>query len=168
MDNSKKPTFEIKNLSTINNDPFSVNLKDINLQIKKGEIMGIAGVAGNGQNELMDILTNESDENFQGEIIFKDINISKLSTYERRKLSISFVTEQRLGHSAVPEMTLEENVLLSLNFKNEFTKNNLISQLFLIAGIRKFDLFKKIFFVFFFSQLKNFLSFIIECFKISA
>ena len=125
--NSKKPTFEIKNLSTINNDPFSVNLKDINLQIKKGEIMGIAGVAGNGQNELMDILTNESDENFQGEIIFKDINISKLSTYERRKLSISFVTEQRLGHSAVPEMTLEENVLLSLNFKSEFTKNNLIN-----------------------------------------
>ena len=125
--NSKKPIFEIKNLSTINNDPFSVNLKDINLQIKKGEIMGIAGVAGNGQNELMDILTNESDENFQGEIIFKDINISKLSTYERRKLSISFVTEQRLGHSAVPEMTLEENVLLSLNFKIEFTKNNLIN-----------------------------------------
>ena len=125
--NSKKPTFEIKNLSKINNDPFSVNLKDINLQIKKGEIMGIAGVAGNGQNELMDILTNESDENFQGEIIFKNINISKLSTYERRKLSISFVTEQRLGHSAVPEMTLEENVLLSLNFKSEFTKNNLIN-----------------------------------------
>ena len=125
--NSKKPTFEIKNLSTINNDPFSVNLKNINLQIKKGEIMGIAGVAGNGQNELMNILTNESDENFQGEIIFKDINISKLSTYERRKLSISFVTEQRLGHSAVPEMTLEENVLLSLNFKSEFTKNTLIN-----------------------------------------
>ena len=107
--------------------PFSVNLKDINLQIKKGEIMGIAGVAGNGQNELMDILTNESDENFQGEIIFKNINISKLSTFERRKLSISFVTEQRLGHSAVPEMTLEENVLLSLNYKSDFSKNDLIN-----------------------------------------
>ena len=125
--NSNKPTFEIKNLSTSYNDPFSVNLKDINLQIKKGEIMGIAGVAGNGQNELMDILTNESDENFQGEIIFKNINISKLSTFDRRKLSISFVTEQRLGHSAVPEMTLEENVLLSLNYKSEFSKNNLIN-----------------------------------------
>ena len=125
--NLNKSTFEIKNLSTNYKDPFLVNGIDINLQIKKGEIMGIAGVAGNGQNELMDILTNESDENFQGEIIFKDINISKLSTYERRKLSISFVTEQRLGHSAVPEMTLEENVLLSLNFKSEFTKNNLIN-----------------------------------------
>ena len=106
--NSDKSIFEIKNLSTNYNDPFTVNLKDINLQIKKGEIMGIAGVAGNGQNELMDILTNESDENFQGEIIFKNINISKLSTFERRKLSISFVTEQRLGHSAVPEMTLRK------------------------------------------------------------
>ena len=125
--NSDKSIFEIKNLSTNYSDPFSVNLKDINLQIKKGEIMGIAGVAGNGQNELMDILTNESDENFQGEIIFKNINISKLSTFERRKLSISFVTEQRLGHSAVPEMTLEENVLLSLNYKSDFSKNDLIN-----------------------------------------
>ena len=125
--NSDKSIFEIKKLSTNYSDPFSVNLKDINLQIKKGQIMGIAGVAGNGQNELMDILTNESDENFQGEIIFKNINISKLSTFERRKLSISFVTEQRLGHSAVPEMTLEENVLLSLNYKSDFSKNDLIN-----------------------------------------
>ena len=123
----KKSTFEIKNLSTNYKDPFLVDLIDINLQINKGEIIGIAGVAGNGQNELMDILTNESDEKFQGEIIFKNIDISKLSTYERRKLSISFVTEQRLGHSAVPEMTLEENVLLSLNYKSEFSKNNLIN-----------------------------------------
>ena len=127
FNNIKKSTFEIKNLSTNYKDPFLVDLIDINLQINKGEIMGIAGVAGNGQNELMDILTNESDEKFQGEIIFKNIDISKLSTYERRKLSISFVTEQRLGHSAVPEMTLEENVLLSLNYKSEFSKNNLIN-----------------------------------------
>ena len=125
--NLNKSTFEIKNLSTNYKDPFLVDLIDINLQINRGEIMGIAGVAGNGQNELMDILTNESNEKFKGEIIFKNIDISKLSTYERRKLSISFVTEQRLGHSAVPEMTLEENVLLSLNYKSDFSKNNLIN-----------------------------------------
>ena len=102
-------------------------MNQINLSLKKGQILGIAGVAGNGQNELMELLLNESDQKFNGEIIFKNQIINKLSTYERKNLSISYVTEQRLGHSAIPEMSLVENVLLSMSHKKKFIKNNLIN-----------------------------------------
>ena len=70
-------------------------------------------MAGNGQKELMEILLNENDYEFSGDIFFKDLNINNLSTFQRKSLSISYVTEDRLGHSAVPEMSLSENIFLS-------------------------------------------------------
>ena len=75
----------------------------------------------------MEILLNENDFEFNGDIIFKNININKLSTFQRKSLSISYVTEQRLGHSAVPEMSLSENILLSMNHKSYFKKGDFIN-----------------------------------------
>ena len=95
--------------------------------MKKGQIFGIAGVAGNGQKELMEILLNENDYEFSGDIFFKDLNINNLSTFQRKSLSISYVTEERLGHSAVPEMSLSENIFLSMNHKSEFKKGDFIN-----------------------------------------
>ncbi len=117
---------QLINVNTKNSDPFSVNLKNINLNLKKGEIFGIAGVAGNGQNEFMEILINENNLDIYGEILYKNQIINSLSTYHRKRLSISFVTEQRLGHSAVPELSLEENILLSMSHNINFNKNNII------------------------------------------
>ena len=92
-----KDIFNIKNLSTQSKDPFTINLNTIDLNLKKGQIFGIAGVAGNGQKELMEILLNENDYEFSGDIIFKDLNINNLSTFQRKSLSISYVTEERLS-----------------------------------------------------------------------
>ncbi len=117
----------LNNLSSYSQDPFTTNLNKINFNLKKGQIFGIAGVAGNGQKELMEILLNENDFEFKGDIIFKNININKLSTFQRKSLSISYVTEQRLGHSAVPEMSLSENILLSMSHKSDFKKGDFIN-----------------------------------------
>ena len=125
--NFSKDIFNIKNLSTQSKDPFTINLNKIDLNLKKGQIFGIAGVAGNGQKELMEILLNENDYEFSGDIIFKDLNINNLSTFQRKSLSISYVTEERLGHSAVPEMSLSENIFLSMNHKSEFKKGDFIN-----------------------------------------
>ena len=125
--NFSKDIFNIKNLSTQSKDPFTINLNTIDLNLKKGQIFGIAGVAGNGQKELMEILLNENDYEFSGDIIFKDLNINNLSTFQRKSLSISYVTEERLGHSAVPEMSLSENIFLSMNHKSEFKKGDFIN-----------------------------------------
>ena len=95
--------------------------------LKTGEIFGIAGVAGNGQSELMDILVGENTSIDSGEIIFDKINIESFNPQRRRDLSIAFVPENRLGHSAVPELTLSENILLSQFPNNNFSKNGILN-----------------------------------------
>jgi len=113
--------FKAKNISCSFNDPFFTDLKDISFEVKEGEIFGIAGVAGNGQSELMDILIGENTLIDSGEIIFKNINIKSFNPQKRRDLSIAFVPENRLGHSAVPDLTLSENILLSQFPNNNFS-----------------------------------------------
>ena len=125
--NYSEDVLSLNNLSSYSQDPFTTNLNKIDFNLTKGQIFGIAGVAGNGQKELMEILLNENDFEFNGDIIFKNININKLSTFQRKSLSISYVTEQRLGHSAVPEMSLSENILLSMNHKAEFKRGDFIN-----------------------------------------
>ena len=118
--------FEVKNISCDFNDPFLTDLKNISFQVRVGEIYGIAGVAGNGQSELMDILTGENINIKSGSITFDNKKIEKYGPQKRRDLSISFVPENRLGHSAVPELSLSENILLSQFPKNNFIKNGII------------------------------------------
>ena len=118
--------FEVNNISCEFNDPFLTDLKNISFKVRVGEIYGIAGVAGNGQSELMDILTGENTNISSGEIIFNKNKIQNFGPQKRRDLSISFVPENRLGHSAVPELSLSENILLSQFPKNNFLKNGII------------------------------------------
>ena len=118
--------FEVNNISCKFNDPFLTDLKNISFKVRVGEIYGIAGVAGNGQSELMDILTGENVNITSGEIIFNKNKIQTLGPQKRRDLSISFVPENRLGHSAVPELSLSDNILLSQFPKNNFLKNGII------------------------------------------
>ena len=124
---SEKINFKVNNLSSEFNDPFLTDIKNINFTVKEGEIFGIAGVAGNGQSELMDFLTGENILIDSGSIIFNDKNIETFNPKKRRDLSISFVPENRLGHSAVPELTLSENILLSQFPNNNFVNKGIIN-----------------------------------------
>jgi len=80
--------------------------------VKAGEILGIAGVAGNGQDELMALLSGEErcDKNA---INLLGNDIGDLNPGKRRKLGFAFVPEERLGRGAVPDMSLQQNALLS-------------------------------------------------------
>lgn len=93
-------------------DPFGVTLNNLNLEVKAGEILGIAGVAGNGQDELCALLSGEEISN-SGDIELLGHNISRLLPDERRRLGFAFVPEERLGRGAVPNMSLVDNALLS-------------------------------------------------------
>jgi simple sugar transport system ATP-binding protein len=123
--------FKAKKISCTFNDPFFTDLKNISFEVKEGEIFGIAGVAGNGQSELMDILIGENCSIDSGEIIFKKTNIESLNPQRRRDLSIAFVPENRLGHSAVPELTLSENILLSQFPNNNFSNHGILNKNFI-------------------------------------
>ena len=104
---------EIKNLSTSAQGIFDVTLKNINLNVKQGEIIGIAGVAGNGQEELLKALSGESPQKKSTSIKFKDQIVDAMSPLKRRRLGLAFVPEDRLGRGAVPEMDLCQNALLT-------------------------------------------------------
>jgi simple sugar transport system ATP-binding protein len=117
--------FSIKNLSRKSDDMYGVHLHDISLTMKQGSIVGIAGVAGNGQDELMELLIGEKSS-FNNILTFDGEDIGSMNSHERRQLSMFFVPEERLGHGAVPDMTLDENMLLSRPESEGMTSNGVI------------------------------------------
>jgi ABC-type uncharacterized transport system ATPase subunit len=91
---------------------FGTSLKSVNFQVRAGEILGIGGVAGNGQDELLGALSGEAVSRASS-VAFKDQDISNLGPQARRALGVLAAPEERLGHAAVPDMSLTENALLS-------------------------------------------------------
>ncbi len=104
---------EVKQLSTKAHGSFDVALKDISFKVKKGEILGVAGVAGNGQEELLMALSGEDVYPKTNSITFDGQRVDHIGPMQRRRLGMGFVPEDRLGRGAVPEMTLSQNALLT-------------------------------------------------------
>ncbi|SBS32108.1 Galactose/methyl galactoside import ATP-binding protein MglA [Marinomonas spartinae] len=105
--------FQIHDLSLSTQHPFGTSLKHINLELKAGEILGIAGVAGNGQDELMAIISGEDSRPVNAHLTMKNQPIGNLKTATRRQFGMAYVPEERLGRGAVPDMSLTENTLLT-------------------------------------------------------
>ncbi len=104
---------EVKGLSQRPRGPFSVALHDIHLAVRSGEILGIAGVAGNGQGELFEAISGEVLQERPDIIRIRGTDAGRIGISARRKLGAAFVPEERLGHGAVPDMSLTNNLLLS-------------------------------------------------------
>lgn len=105
----------VRDLSWHNPDPFGCSLKAINLEVRSGEIVGIAGVAGNGQDELLALLSGEQRLacHDASTITFAGQPVADLRPDARRRLGLAFVPAERLGHGAVPELSLADNALLT-------------------------------------------------------
>ncbi|MGI9491065.1 MAG: ABC transporter ATP-binding protein [Geminicoccaceae bacterium] len=103
----------VNDLSLSSPEPFGVDLAAVNLNVCAGEIVGIAGVAGNGQIELLEALSGEVLVDQSIAISIDGAPVGRTGSQARRALGLGFVPEERLGHGAVPEMALTENALLS-------------------------------------------------------
>jgi len=110
---AREPRLVVDGLTLESDDPFGTSLSDIRLTVHAGEIVGIAGVSGNGQNELMAALSGERTVGDANVVRLMDKPVGRLDADARRALGLAFVPEERLGRGAVPEMTLAENALLS-------------------------------------------------------
>nr|WP_245248195.1 ABC transporter ATP-binding protein [Tianweitania sediminis] len=104
---------EINQLSRPPATPFAIPLRNVDLQVRAGEIVGIAGVAGNGQSELFEALSGETLQPDAAAIRIGGRDAGQLTISERRLLGSAFVPEERLGHGAAPRLRLSENLLLS-------------------------------------------------------
>jgi general nucleoside transport system ATP-binding protein len=110
---SAAPRLMLDRLTIRSQNPFGTDLKDVSLSIAGGEILGIAGIAGNGQSELMDALSGEILAGKPESILIDGIPAGHMGPHERRRIRGCFVPEERNGHGAVPTMTLTENAFLS-------------------------------------------------------
>mgnify|MGYP001428700259 CR=1 FL=1 len=110
---SEKPVLELKGLTRLTDDPFGTSIRDMSLAVHGGEIVGIAGVSGNGQKELMRLLSGEEPVVEAGQILLDGKPMGRMEPDQRRRLGLAFVPEERLGRGSVPEMSLHENTLLT-------------------------------------------------------
>ena len=103
---------KVSNLSIRTKDFFGTSLSDINFSVRVGEIFGIGGVAGNGQDELLSALSGEEKTSPSTIKIFNQ-PIGKLAPDKRRAIGMRAAPEERLGHAAAPAMSLIENTLIT-------------------------------------------------------
>ena len=105
--------FEARHLSLNKEDQFGVNLVDINLQVRAGEVVGIAGVSGNGQRELLYALSGEDTRPAPEAVHLDGQAVGHVGPNPRRQAGLHFVPEERLGRGAVPSLSLSHNMLLT-------------------------------------------------------
>lgn len=101
-------------------------LFDVNLEVAKGEIVGIAGVDGNGQKPLLDILAG-LERGFSGKVEVLGRPIADHRTYWWKQNGVAFIPQDRLSEGVIPEMTAEENFLLGHHREADFLERGLFS-----------------------------------------
>ena len=112
----KRTVLTVEGLSLVSEDPFGTNLENISLSVDAGEILGIAGISGNGQAELMAALSGETTSEKHA-IHLEGQAIGHLNAGQRRNKGLVFVPEERLGRGAVPPFSLSHNALLTAHRK---------------------------------------------------
>ncbi len=111
---AEKPVLEVGDL--VVEDDFGVEaVKGVSFRIYKGEIVGIAGLAGSGQRELLEAIAGVRRAK-KGVIKVMGIDVTKEDARERRRLGVTFIPEERIGVGVLPYMTILENLIV----RNEF------------------------------------------------
>jgi general nucleoside transport system ATP-binding protein len=118
--------FEVKSLFMPKRGDFGVALSNISFSVRAGEIFGIAGVAGNGQNELLEVLSGEVAAPDAGAVNLDGKAVGHMGPSDRRQLGLCSVPEERNGHAAVGEFSLTENTLLTARQRKSLVGNGMI------------------------------------------
>ena len=103
-----------------------IDLRGISFAVDSGEIFGIAGVAGNGQNELLLALSGERAAARSGAVTIDGKPAGTLNAAKRRALGLCTVPEERNGHAAVPEFTLADNAVLSAHDRMQLCTGGIV------------------------------------------
>jgi general nucleoside transport system ATP-binding protein len=129
------PRLAVVDLSLEPDDPHGVRLQHISLELKGGEILGIAGVAGNGQDEFFAALSGERQAQDPGTIVIEGIAAGHLSITQRRQLGAAYVPEERLGHGTAPRMKLSENALLTGHAASGMVKHGFVNTIAMLLTV---------------------------------
>lgn len=133
---------EVQGLSVASPIPFGTALKEVSFAVRKGEVLGIAGVAGNGQDELLLALSGEL-KSAPGAVKIAGAAMGDKGPNDRRRAGLVAAPEERLGHAAAPDMSLVENALLSGVVRRGLVRNGFIdwagAEDFAAGIVKEFD-----------------------------
>ncbi len=129
----KDYSVQIENLSLKFNNENKPRLQNVNIQINSGEIVGLAGVEGNGQSQLIQALLNPLQfehatisAELNGKISLNGENILRFSNEKIRNKGLAYLPEDRLAHGALPEFNLSENFLLGHQHDQRFNHSGIL------------------------------------------
>ena len=117
---------DVSGLSLEPSNPFGTRLKNIHFTVRAGEILGLGGVAGNGQDELLAALSGET-LTWKDAIKVNGKEVANLGPNARRRMGILAAPEERLGHAAAPDMSLTENALLTGAIREKLTAKGFVN-----------------------------------------
>ncbi len=133
---------ELRSLSSRAEGSFSTALQEVTLELNQGEILGIGGVAGNGQHALLAAISGEVLSP-PGRIFLRGQDIGALGPSARRKRGLLSAPEERLGHAAVPNIALSKNAALTARHRQNLQRRGFLSwgaaQRFTQSVIQQFD-----------------------------
>src|SRR5262249_3220908 len=118
----------VQGLSVTSGEPFGVDLEEISFEARAGEILGSAGVAGNGQSELMPAPPGETVVPPALAVCLDSQAIGGLPPPERRRNGLCALPEERNGHAAVASFSLAENTLLTARERKQLSVRGVIKQ----------------------------------------
>ena len=116
---------ELSGLSMKSGNPFGTSLKDVSFEVRAGEVLGIGGVAGNGQDELLAALSGEATAPADT-VHLKGESVGHLGPNARRRLGLLAAPEERLGHAAAPDMSLTENAALTATIRKNLSSRGFL------------------------------------------
>nr|WP_209279455.1 ABC transporter ATP-binding protein [Zongyanglinia huanghaiensis] len=117
---------DVSGLSVPSPSAFGTALKNVHLTVRKGEVLGIGGVAGNGQDELLNVLSGETVTEADA-VKLNGEAIGQLGPVARRRLGVLAAPEERLGHAAAPDMSLTENAMLTGSVRQNLETNGFLN-----------------------------------------
>jgi simple sugar transport system ATP-binding protein len=116
---------KVENLNYINREKVQV-LKNINFEVRAGEIVGIAGVEGNGQTELVEILTGLKGAS-NGAVYVFGKNIVNKSVREIREMGVAHIPEDRMKNGVADKAKIKENLISDRYYKKGFSKKGILN-----------------------------------------
>lgn len=122
--NPGEKVLEVKGLSALNQRGVPA-LKNVDLYVRKGEIVGIAGVEGNGQTELIETISGMLKPT-GGQIIFKGEDVTECSVRERRKKGMSHIPEDRLKMGSAKDCTIRDNMILNRYYQKPYCRAGIL------------------------------------------
>lgn len=117
----------VNKMSMVGDGRFGTSLDDISFTVRQGEILGIAGVAGNGQNELLSALSGEMLSPSGGALTMEGEAIGGFDTSRRRISGLCSVPEERNGHAAVPDYSLSDNTILTARDRKKLVLSGMVN-----------------------------------------